>query len=75
MFIAKASGVEKISNMLNQWQIQGRKNWDRPPPLSQGLDERPLTPPPPRLSEGLDPPMKMAAVWSRVRGETAVFAN
>ena len=47
MFIAKASGVEKISNMLNQWQIQGKKIETAPPPLSQGVDERPLTPPPP----------------------------
>ena len=45
MFIAKASGVEKISNMLNQWQIQGKKI-ETAPPLSQGVDERPLTPPP-----------------------------
>ena len=32
MFIAKASGVEKISNMLNQWQIQGKKIETAPPP-------------------------------------------
>ena len=32
MFIAKASGVEKISNMLNQWQIQGKKIETTPPP-------------------------------------------
>ena len=46
-----------------QWRIQGRgpggrppKNFfgDRAPLLSQGLDDRP---PPPPLSEGLDPPL------------------
>ena len=37
-----------------------RPNGDRPPPLSQGLDDRPpRSPPPPPLplSEGLDPPL------------------
>ena len=46
-----------------KWGPKGGKKFfgDRPPPLYQGLDDRP-TPPPP-LSEGLDPPLIIVFIF------------
>ena len=51
------------SLFLHQTEARGaeKKFSETAPSLSQGLDD----PPPPKLSEGLDPPLSMAAVSSR----------